>query len=172
MHATLSEMPTFVTPRSKCSAESARLFGLTLLEAITRGSQYRVEGTLLRVAKGLGYTLPSPTKEEVGNQRSLQERQEIMLPDMNHQFNTDPVVCVDFQSLYPSCILAYNLSYDTLLAQLLPADGLTGTTQRLGFANYSEYQSAIGLADTKQDVTSNNSSSPRRATLRSSTRKQ
>lgn len=40
----------------------------------------------------------------------------VIEPD--RQFYVDPVVVVDFQSLYPSLIIAYNLCYSTCLGKI------------------------------------------------------
>jgi DNA polymerase zeta len=40
----------------------------------------------------------------------------VIEPDV--KFYVDPVIVVDFQSLYPSLIIAYNLCYSTCLGKI------------------------------------------------------
>lgn len=47
-------------------------------------------------------------------------------------FYADPVVVLDFQSLYPSMIIAYNLCYSTCLGKVVPSKANT-----LGVSSYS-----------------------------------
>ena len=47
-------------------AESARLYGIPLFDVVSRGSQYRVEATMMRVMRPLGYAAPSPNRAQVG----------------------------------------------------------------------------------------------------------
>ena len=47
-------------------------------------------------------------------------------------FYEDPVVVLDFQSLYPSMIIAYNLCFSTCIGKLLPLEKKrTETTGRV-----------------------------------------
>jgi DNA polymerase zeta len=57
------------------TAEMARTFGIDLFSVLSRGSQYRVESMLLRLAHSQNYLAPSPSREQV-QQGSLPE-----LPD-------------------------------------------------------------------------------------------
>lgn len=47
-------------------------------------------------------------------------------------FYADPVVVLDFQSLYPSMIIAYNLCYSTCLGKVAPSESNT-----LGVSSFS-----------------------------------
>lgn len=47
------------------SSEMARLIGITFGSVMSRGSQYRVESILLRMAKPLGFVMPSPSRDQV-----------------------------------------------------------------------------------------------------------
>jgi DNA polymerase zeta len=47
-------------------------------------------------------------------------------------FYSDPVLVLDFQSLYPSMIIAYNLCYSTCLGKVFPSKSSV-----LGVSSYS-----------------------------------
>ena len=44
----------------------ARTYGIDFFSVISRGSQYRVESMMLRLAHGQNYLAPSPSREQVG----------------------------------------------------------------------------------------------------------
>ncbi len=41
-----------------------------------------------------------------------------MVIEPDRKFYVDPVIVVDFQSLYPSVIIAYNICYSTCLGKI------------------------------------------------------
>lgn len=47
------------------TGETARAFGIDFLAVLHRGSQYRVESLMARLAHSQNYLLPSPSKEQV-----------------------------------------------------------------------------------------------------------
>lgn len=123
------------------AAEVARLFGLPLDEALFRGSQHRVEAVILRVAKPPRhapfrdlfvrgsfraddfassnqpwFAFCSPTRSQVANQQALEDIAMTLEPWSN--IYTEPVAVLDFRSLYPSIIIAYNLCFSTLICRL------------------------------------------------------
>ena len=98
------------------STEMARLLGMDLESAFIRGSQFRVECILVRAARKSGYVLPSSTRIQVKNQR-LQTGLPLILDPPGAGILTDPVCVMDFQSLYPSVIIAYNICYSTCLGK-------------------------------------------------------
>ena len=116
----------------------ARLFGMPLDDALSRGSQHRVEAVLFPVSKprrgrnpaafvdGNGderppagetwYALRSPDGPAVANQPAL-EVVALNLEPVSAVY-TEPVACLDFQSLYPSMVIAHNLCFSTCICKL------------------------------------------------------
>lgn len=100
------------------TSELARVFGIDFFSVLSRGSQYRVESMMLRLAHTQNFILISPSRQQVANQPAMQCLPLVMEPES--RFYTDPVVVLDFQSLYPSMMIAYNLCFSTCLGKLVP----------------------------------------------------
>ncbi|KAM4529024.1 DNA polymerase zeta catalytic subunit [Fundulus diaphanus] len=98
------------------TSELARLFGIQFLHVLTRGSQYRVESMMLRVAKPLNYIPVTPSVQQRAQQRAPQCIPLVMEPES--RFYSNSVVVLDFQSLYPSIIIAYNYCFSTCLGHV------------------------------------------------------
>jgi DNA polymerase zeta len=98
------------------TSESARLYRIDFFSVLTRGSQYRVEASLARYAHLQDYLLITPSKKQVANQAPMSVIPLVLEP--SSQFYESPVVVLDFQALYPSMIIAYNLCYSTIIAKL------------------------------------------------------
>jgi DNA polymerase zeta len=146
-------------------AECARLYGIDFYSVLNRGSQYRVEASLLKKAHSLDFLLLSPSKFKVAAQAAMEVIPLVLEPQS--AFYSDPVIVLDFQSLYPSMMIAYNLCYSTCMGKLRPgadadnpehcvlgsdADQMDfdrqkemdgETTGRLGVTMYPEAMSAI-----------------------------
>jgi DNA polymerase zeta len=88
------------------TAEFARVFGVDFYSVISRGSQFKVESVMARIAKPRNFVMFSPSKKQVANQRAAEALPLILEPES--AFYPDPLVVVDFQSLYPSVMIAYN----------------------------------------------------------------
>ncbi|CDW53548.1 DNA polymerase [Trichuris trichiura] len=99
------------------TSEMARLFGIQFLEVLSRGSQFRVESIMLRMAKAEGYVALSPTPD----QRRRMSAPECIALNMEPEsmFCSYPVLVLDFQSLYPSICIAYNYCFSTCLGKLV-----------------------------------------------------
>lgn len=91
------------------TCESARVYGIDFYAVISRGSQYNVESIMFRIAKPENFVLITPSRAQVSSQRSLEILPLIMEPTT--QFYSSPMVVLDFQSLYPSIMIAYNYWY-------------------------------------------------------------
>ncbi|KAH0553475.1 hypothetical protein GP486_006454 [Trichoglossum hirsutum] len=112
------------------TSEQARILGIDFFSVLTRGSQFRVESMMFRLAKLEEYLLPSPSEAQVAGQNPLQCPPLVMEPVSNY-YNS-PVVVLDFQSLYPSIMIAYNYCYSTYLGDVSDLPGRT----KMGFTNY------------------------------------
>lgn len=112
------------------TSELARVFGIDFFSVLSRGSQYRVESMLLRLAHTQNFLAISPGSQQVASQPAMECLPLVMEPES--RFYADPVVVLDFQSLYPSMIIAYNLCFSTCLGKVTPSKANT-----LGVSSYS-----------------------------------
>ncbi|CAK9018846.1 DNA polymerase zeta catalytic subunit (Protein reversionless 3-like) (REV3-like) (hREV3) [Durusdinium trenchii] len=97
-------------------AEYSKLLGMDFFSTLTRGSQFRVESVMIRVAKPLNFVLPSPSKDQVASQPPLQYIA-LNLEPLSSMY-IDPVAVLDFRSLYPSVIIANNLCFSTFVGKV------------------------------------------------------
>lgn len=102
------------------SIEFSRLFGIDLFSTLTRGSQYRVESILISAAHSENFLLKTPTEPDVRKMRAAQGLPLTMEPISDYY--KDPIVILDFQSLYPSIIIAYNFCYSTVFGVMKDDD--------------------------------------------------
>ncbi|XP_022248567.1 DNA polymerase zeta catalytic subunit-like isoform X1 [Limulus polyphemus] len=98
------------------TSELARVFGIQFYDVLSRGSQFRVESMMLRSAKPHKYVPVTPSIQQRARARAPESIPLIMEPES--RFYTNPVLVLDFQSLYPSIIIAYNYCFSTCLGRL------------------------------------------------------
>ncbi|XP_059369223.1 DNA polymerase zeta catalytic subunit isoform X3 [Carassius carassius] len=98
------------------TSELARVFGIQFYHVLTRGSQYRVESMMLRIAKPMNYIPVTPSTQQRAQQRAPQCIPLVMEPES--RFYSNSVIVLDFQSLYPSIIIAYNYCFSTCLGRV------------------------------------------------------
>ncbi|XP_030377595.1 DNA polymerase zeta catalytic subunit [Scaptodrosophila lebanonensis] len=98
------------------TSEMAKLIGIQFYEVLSRGSQFRVESMMLRIAKPKNLVPLSPSVQQRAHMRAPEYLALIMEPQS--RFYADPVIVLDFQSLYPSMIIAYNYCFSTCLGRV------------------------------------------------------
>ncbi|KAF4520400.1 hypothetical protein B566_EDAN018620 [Ephemera danica] len=98
------------------TAELAKLFGIQFYEVLSRGSQFRVESMMLRLAKPRNFVPVSPSIYQRAHMRAPECLPLILEPES--RYYADPVIVLDFQSLYPSVIIAYNYCFSTCLGRV------------------------------------------------------
>ena len=131
------------------TSEMARLYGIDFFSCMTRGSQYRVEASLVREAHKHGFLVISPSRSQVARQTAIAEIPLILEPKSG--FYKDPVIVLDFQSLYPSLVIAYNLCFSTFMGKLKPGSGGNSdlgdidTEEKAGPYTYPERFTAAAL---------------------------
>ncbi|GAW03631.1 DNA polymerase zeta catalytic subunit [Lentinula edodes] len=103
------------------TAEFARVFGVDFYSVISRGSQFKVESFMFRMAKPESFVLISPSKSDVGKQNAAECIPLIMEPQS--ALYTSPLVVLDFQSLYPSLMISQNMCYSTCLGRVMDFQG-------------------------------------------------
>eukprot|EP00929_Paragymnodinium_shiwhaense_P049734 TRINITY_DN25071_c0_g1_i2.p1 TRINITY_DN25071_c0_g1~~TRINITY_DN25071_c0_g1_i2.p1 ORF type:complete len:1613 (+),score=308.04 TRINITY_DN25071_c0_g1_i2:121-4959(+) len=97
------------------AGEISRVTGMDIMSSITRGTQIQVESLLLRVAHAAGYLILSSSQTQVRNMPALECLPLVMEPESGYYW--DPVLVMDFKSMYPSLIIGHNISFDTCLGR-------------------------------------------------------
>lgn len=113
------------------TSELALVFGIRYFDVDYRGSQYRVESVMLRVAKPLHYVCLTPSRAQVAGQLAPECLALNMEPES--RMYTSPVLVLDFQSLFPSIMIGYNYCYSTCLGRV----GTPRQRRRLGVASFN-----------------------------------
>ena len=121
------------------TSEQARLLGVDFFSVFSRGSQFKVESLMFRIAKPENFLLPSPSRKQVGQQNALECLPLVMEPQS--AFYTSPMLVLDFQSLYPSVMIAYNYCYSTFLGRVVSWRG----QNKMGFTDYQREQGLLEL---------------------------
>lgn len=125
-----------IVPRT---SEQARLLGVDFFAVISRGSQFKVESTMFRIAKPENFILVSPSRKQVGQQNALECLPLVMEPQS--AFYSSPLLVLDFQSLYPSVMIAYNLCYSTCLGRIVSWRG----RNKMGFMDFQREPQLLEL---------------------------
>jgi len=121
------------------TSEQARLLGVDFFSVFSRGSQFKVESLMFRIAKPENFLLPSPSRKQVGQQNALECLPLVMEPQSN--FYNSPLLVLDFQSLYPSVMIAYNYCYSTFLGRVVSWRG----QNKMGFTDYQREQRLLEM---------------------------
>ncbi|TVY82160.1 DNA polymerase zeta catalytic subunit [Lachnellula suecica] len=121
------------------TSEQARLLGVDFFSVFSRGSQYKVESLMFRIAKPENFMLVSPSRKQVGSQNALECLPLVMEPQS--AFYNSPLLVLDFQSLYPSVMIAYNYCYSTFLGRIVNWRG----TNKMGFTEFKRQQRLLEL---------------------------
>ena len=100
------------------TSEYARLYGIDFYSVLSRGSQFRVEAVMLRIAHHFDYIAATATKAQLKLQAKMEVIPLVMEPEAGYY--KEPVLVLDFQSLYPSMMIAYNLCFSTCIGALHP----------------------------------------------------
>ena len=135
-----------IIPRT---SEQARLIGVDFFSVISRGSQFKVESFMFRIAKPENFILVSPSRKQVGQQNALECLPLIMEPQS--AFYNSPLLVLDFQSLYPSIMIAYNYCYSTCLGRIIGWRG----RNKMGFADFKRQPRLLELVKDSINISPN-----------------
>ena len=131
------------------TSEQARLLGVDFFSVFSRGSQFKVESLMFRIAKPENYLLPSPSRKQVGQQNALECLPLVMEPQS--AFYNSPMLVLDFQSLYPSVMIAYNYCYSTFLGRVVSWRG----QNKMGFTDYHREPRLLELFEDQINIAPN-----------------
>lgn len=131
------------------TSEQARLLGVDFFSVFSRGSQFKVESLMFRIAKPENYILVSPSRKQVGQQNALECLPLVMEPQS--AFYPSPLLVLDFQSLYPSVMIAYNYCYSTCLGRVVRWRG----TNKMGFTDFKREPRILELVKDHVNIAPN-----------------
>ncbi|KAL5332832.1 hypothetical protein BJX70DRAFT_97060 [Aspergillus crustosus] len=131
------------------TSEQARLLGIDFFSVFSRGSQFKVESLMFRIAKPENFMLVSPSRKQVGQQNALECLPLVMEPQSD--FYTSPLLVLDFQSLYPSIMIAYNYCYSTFLGRIQSWRG----RDKMGFMDYNRQARLLELLKDQINIAPN-----------------
>ncbi|KAI5464386.1 hypothetical protein BGZ63DRAFT_481699 [Mariannaea sp. PMI_226] len=131
------------------TSEQARLLGVDFFSVFSRGSQFKVESIMFRIAKPENLMLVSPSRKQVGGQNALECLPLVMEPQS--AFYNSPLLVLDFQSLYPSVMIAYNYCYSTFLGRITNWRGMN----KMGFTEYERQQGLLALLQDEINIAPN-----------------
>ncbi|KAI9885666.1 MAG: sla2 Src-like adaptor 2 [Watsoniomyces obsoletus] len=131
------------------TSEQARILGVDFFSVFSRGSQFKVESLMFRIAKAEDYMLVSPSRKQVGQQNALECLPLVMEPQSD--FYTSPLLVLDFQSLYPSIMIAYNYCYSTFLGRIVGWRG----QNKMGFTDYKREARVLELLEDQINISPN-----------------
>lgn len=131
------------------TSEQARLLGVDFFSVFSRGSQFKVESLMFRIAKPENFMLPSPSRKQVGQQNALECLPLVMEPQS--AYYSSPLLVLDFQSLYPSVMIAYNYCYSTFLGRVVSWRG----ENKMGFADYQRQHRILELLGDQINIAPN-----------------
>lgn len=131
------------------TSEQARILGVDFFSVFSRGSQFKVESLMFRIAKPENFLLVSPSRKQIGGQNALECLPLVMEPQS--AFYNGPMLVLDFQSLYPSVMIAYNYCYSTCLGRVVNWRG----TNKMGFTEYKREQRLLELLNDHINIAPN-----------------
>ena len=131
------------------TSEQASLIGVDFFSVFSRGSQFKVESFMFRIAKPENFLLVSPSRKQVGQQNALECLPLVMEPQS--AFYNSPLLVLDFQSLYPSIMIAYNYCYSTCLGRAVSWRG----QNKMGFADFKRQPRLLELVKDSINVAPN-----------------
>ncbi|THW91666.1 putative DNA polymerase zeta catalytic subunit [Aureobasidium pullulans] len=131
------------------TSEQARLLGVDFFSVFSRGSQFKVESLMFRIAKPESFVLVSPSRKQVGQQNALECLPLVMEPQS--AFYNSPLLVLDFQSLYPSVMIAYNYCYSTCLGRITAWRG----QNKMGFTDFKREPGLLDLVKDKLNISPN-----------------
>ncbi|KAI9719527.1 MAG: DNA polymerase zeta [Chrysothrix sp. TS-e1954] len=131
------------------TSEQARLIGVDFFSVFSRGSQFKVESFMFRIAKPENFLLVSPSRKQVGQQNALECLPLVMEPQS--AFYNSPLLVLDFQSLYPSIMIAYNYCYSTCLGRIVSWRG----QNKMGFADFKRQPRLLELVKDSINIAPN-----------------
>ncbi|KAI9332155.1 hypothetical protein DFJ73DRAFT_856131 [Zopfochytrium polystomum] len=104
------------TSKISRTSEFARVYGIDFFSVISRGSQFQVESIMARITKPENFIMISPTPTMIREMRAIDCLPLILEPES--RFYNNPMAVLDFQSLYPSVMIAYNYCFSTCLGRV------------------------------------------------------